>query len=79
MSENKENLLEYSPFFSWKLTDIIGCKKIDEKGKTYVVKVWCKVCAEHKSSLNVQLKGSAKTSALAFIDSTNSVTRNQAS
>ena len=47
--------------------------------KTYVVKVWWKVCAEHKSSLNVQLRGSATTSTLAFIDGTNSVTWNEVS
>ena len=78
-SENKGNRVEYSTFFSWRLTDIIGCNKIDGKGKTYVVQVWCKVRAEHKSSLKVQLRSSAKTSALAFIDGTNSVTRNQVS
>ena len=53
MNENKGNRVEYSTFFSWRLTNIIGCKKTDEKGKTYNVKVWCKVCAEHKSSLKV--------------------------
>ena len=77
MSENKENCIEYSAFFSWRLTNIIGCKKIDEKGKTYAVKVWCKACVEHKSSSNVQFRGSAKTSMLAFIDGTNSIMRNQ--
>ena len=77
MSENKANLVEYSTFFSWRITDIIGCKKTDKKGKSHTVKVWCKVCAERKSSLNVPLKGYAKISALAFIDGANSVTRNQ--
>ena len=79
MSENKGNHTEYSTFFSWRLTNIIGCKKIDEKGKTYAVKVWCKVCAEHKSSLNVQLRGSAKARMLIFTDGTYSVAQNHAS
>ena len=53
MSENKGNCVEYSTFFSWRLNDNIGCKKIDKKGKTHIIKVWFKVCAEYKSSLNV--------------------------
>ena len=61
------------------LSILLVVKKIDKKGKTYNVKVWCKVCAEHKSSLNVQLRGSAKTCTLVFIDGTNSVTQNQVS
>ena len=71
MDGNKGNRVEYSTFFSWKQSDIIGYEKIEEKGKSYVVKVWCKLCARHKSKLNQQLKGSAKTSALAFINGTN--------
>ena len=43
-------------------------------GKTYV---WCKVCAKFKTQMknSLTLKGSAKTSALAFINGRNSVTK----
>ena len=73
--EKKGNRVEYSTFFNWKVDHIIGHEKLEEKGKTYVVKVWCKVCARHKG--NTQLRGIAKTSGVAFIDGTKSVTKGQ--
>ena len=77
--KRKGNRVEYSTFYSWSVNDIIGCEKVEENGKNYVVKVWCKLCAKHKSSLNFQLKGAAKASAIAFIDGTTSVTKSQVS
>ena len=46
-------------------------------GKTNYV--WCKVCAKFKTQIesSSNVKGSAKTSALAFINGTNSVTKHQ--
>ena len=46
-------------------------------GKTNYV--WCKVCAKFKTQIesSSNVKGSAKTSALAFINVTNSVTKHQ--
>ena len=81
MSASKEikgNSLLLSTFLSYKLTDIIGHKTINKDGKVLVNFVWCKLCAKHKNQLqNSSVKGSAKTSALAFIDGTSSVTKHQ--
>lgn len=77
MDSRKGKRVEYSTFYSWNQTDLIGFEKLEEKGKNYVIKIWCKLCAKHKSSINMELKGSAKTSALAFIDGTNCVTKHQ--
>ena len=48
-------------------------------GKTLVNYVWCKVCAKFKTQIesSSNVEGSAKTSALAFINGTNSVTKHQ--
>ena len=44
-------------------------------GKKMVNFVWCKVCAQYKEPILSKVKGSAKTSALSFINGTNFVTR----
>ena len=48
-------------------------------GKTLVNYVLCKVRAKFKTQIesSSNVKGSAKTSALAFVDGTNSVTKHQ--
>ena len=75
----KGNRVEYSTFFSWGKSEIIGYEKTQENGKTFVTKVWCKICAKHKEKINKQLKGSAVTHAKAFVEGTNSVTKHQVS
>ena len=37
-------------------------------GTKYVVKMSCKLCTKYKSETLKELKGSAKTAALAFLD-----------
>ena len=73
--EPKGNSIELSTFLKYGLTK----ETVEAGGKTLVNYVWCKVCAKFKaqfeSSSNV--KGSAKTSGLAFINGTNSVTKYQ--
>ena len=75
----KGNRVEYSTFVSWGKNSIISCEKKEENGRIYAVKVWCKLCAKHKSKINNQLKGSAKINAKSFIDGTTSVTKYQVS
>ena len=50
--------------------NVLGKKIIEENGTKFVVKIWCKVCARYKSGIAKELKGSAKTAALAFLDGT---------
>ena len=50
-----------------------------KEGKTLLNYVWCKVCAKFKTQIesSSNVKGSEKTSASAFINGTNSVTKHQ--
>ena len=77
--ELKGNSIELSTSLKYGLTEVIGHKTVETRGKTLVNYVWCKVRAKFntqtESSSNV--KGSAKKSALAFINGTNSVTKHQ--
>ena len=52
---------------------------MEKGGKTLVNYLWCKVFAKFKTQIESpsNAKGSAKTSALAFIIGTNSVTKHQ--
>jgi len=42
MASKKGNRVEYSTFISWGKDSVIGHNKIEDNGKTFVVKVWCK-------------------------------------
>lgn len=70
--KTKGNMVELTTFNNWGKASIIGCN-----GKTMVNFVWCKVCERYKTQITARLKGSAKTSALAFINGTNVVTKHQ--
>ena len=54
---------------------VIGHVNEEKKGKVYVFRVWCKICAKHKARINGQLRGKAKKHASAFIEGTTSVTK----
>ena len=71
----KGNYVNLSTFLGWKKDGVIGYKTEEVEGKKIVNFVWCKVCARYKEALLSKLKGSAKTSALSFIDGTNFVTK----
>ena len=75
----KGNSIELSMFFKYGLTEVIGHKTVETGGKTLVNYVWCEVCAKFKTQIesSSNVKGSAKTSASACINVTNSVTKHQ--
>ena len=82
--EPEDKSIELSTFLKYGLTELIGHKTVETGGKTLVNYVWYEVCAKDmlicvktqiESSSNV--KGSANTSSLAFINGTNSVTKHQ--
>ena len=77
--EPKGNSIELSTFLKYGLTEVIGHKTAETGGKTLVNYVWCKNVLGLRLKLKVRrnVKGSAKTSALAFINGTNSVTKHQ--
>ena len=77
--EVKGNSTELSAFLKYGLTDVIGRKTLEKEGKIMVNFIWCKVCAKFKNQItdSSSIKGSAKTSALAFINGSNSVTKHQ--
>ena len=77
--EPKGNSIELSTFLKYGLTEVIGHKTLETGGKTLVNYVWCKVFAKFKTRIESpsNVKGSAKTSALAFINGKNSVTKHQ--
>ena len=55
------------------VNNALGKKIIEEDGTKFVVKTWCKVFAKYKSEILRELKGSAKTAALALLDGTENV------
>lgn len=75
--ESKGNSVELSTFLNYGLTEVIGHKTVETGGKTLVNFVWCKVCSKFKKEISSSstLKGQAKTSVLAFINGTNTVTK----
>ena len=62
--------IQLSKLLKYDLTKAISHKTVETGGKTLVNYVWCKVCAEIKTQTEglLSIKGSAKTSALAFIN-----------
>ena len=77
--EPKGNSIELRTFLKYGLNEIIGHKTVETGDKTLVNYVWCKVCAKFKTQIesSSNIEGSAETSALAFINCTNSVTKHQ--
>ena len=77
--EPKDNSIKLSTFLKYGLTKVVHQKTVETGGKTLVNYVWCKVCAKFMTQIesSSNIKGSAKTSALAFINGTNSVTNYQ--
>ena len=77
--EPKGNSIELSTFLKYGLTEVISHKTVETGGKTLVNYVSCKVCAKFKTQIesSSNVKGSGKTSALAFISGTNSVMKHQ--
>ena len=77
--EPKSNSIELSKFLKYSLTEVIGHKTVETGGKTLVYYIWCKVFAKFKTQIESpsNVKGSVKTSSLAFINGTNSVTKHQ--
>ena len=68
MACNKGHRVDVLTFRGWGKENIIGCKKEEENGRTYVNFVWCKVCARHKNQILSAVKGSARKAKLAFIE-----------
>ena len=79
MAEVKGNKVALQTFLNLE-KDVIGFETSDgNDGKTYVVKIWCRLCAKHASLLqrHSSIKGTAKKSMEAFIKGTTSVTKFQ--
>ena len=64
--------IQLNKLLKYDLTKAIGHKTVETGGKTLVNYVRCKVCAEFKTQVEglLSIKGSAKTSGLAFINIT---------
>ena len=79
MATTKGNKIELKTFQSYGKSDIIGFKSVKEGDRTYVNFIWCKVCEKNKDVIlkDPTIKGSIKSSARAFIDGTNMVTKHQ--
>ena len=63
-------------YLKWGKDNVLGKKIIEEDGTKFAVKIWCKVCTKYKSEILRELKGSAKTAELAFLDGTEIVKSN---
>ena len=74
----KGNKVEISTFLNWKKQEI-GYNVEEIGGKSYVVKIWCKVCARHGEKIRYgpEFRGSVQSSVDAFITGTTSVTKFQ--
>ena len=68
-----KNRVTLATYLKWGKDNVLGKKIIEEDGTKFAVKIWCKVCAKYKSEILRELKGSAKTAALAFLDGTENV------
>ncbi len=79
MANSKGNRVELRTFLNYGKSEIIGYKTEDSEGRKYVNFIWCKVCARNKDGIlsHPTLRGNTKTSALAFINGTNVVTKHQ--
>ena len=67
------NRVTLATYLKWGKDNMLGKNVIEEDGTQFVVKIWCKVCAKYKPEILRELKGSAKTAALAFLDGTENV------
>ena len=67
------NRVTLATYLKWRKDNMLGKNVIEEDGTQFVVKIWCKVCAKYKSEILRELKGPAKTAALAFLDGTENV------
>ena len=77
---SKGNSVRLRTFNEWGVDSVIGYK-LDIENEGMVNFIWCKVCAAQKEGLknNPNIRGQVLTSAKAFIDGTNSVTKYQVS
>ena len=76
---NKGLRKELITFISWGKEGTIGHEKVIENSKTYVTKIWCKLCAKYKRQIqqDPSMKGAAISSSKAFTEGTNVVTKHQ--
>ena len=74
---NKGLRKELIKFLYWGKEGIVGHEEVIENGKTYVTKIWCKLCAKYKRQIqqDPSLKGAAISSSKAFTEGTNVVTK----
>ena len=73
---------ELSTFPSWQKENIIGYQLEEKNNRSLVTKIWCKLCAKHKSKIlqdPSQNKGAVASSLTAFTEGTNVVTKYQVS
>ena len=70
----KGNKVQLSTFLKWNVSDVVGYTTNEENGNTYVVTVYCKVCARNKEAALKSCKGPIKEAVMRFIDGTNFVT-----
>lgn len=79
MAFTKGNFLGLPTFLNYNVSDVIGHKVMEKDGSPMVNFVWCKLCSKFKDKIvcSSTVKGSAKTSAMAFINGTNTVTKHQ--
>lgn len=77
MTVPKGNKVELTTFKSWGKENIIGFKTVKENARCMVNFIWCKVCERYKTEITIRLKGTARKSALAFIQGTNVVAKYQ--
>ena len=68
-----KNRVTLAPYLKWGKDIVLRKKFIEEDGTQFVLKIWCKACAKYKSEILRELKESARTAALGFLDGTENV------
>ena len=70
---------ELSTFLRWGKSDVIGHHVEELDGKSYVTKIWCKLCAKYRIQIinHPLCKGAAAVAVKSFADGTESVTKFQ--
>jgi hypothetical protein len=65
-----KNRVTLKTFEKWNLSEIFCTETTLENGITYVVKIFCNVCALYQDNILANTKGAIRTAALRYINGT---------
>ena len=77
MAAASGNKVLLQTFLKWSVDNVIGYNTEDSDNKTWIIKVWCKLCAAQKAGIirDSRVKGQIKKEIDRFASGTNFVTK----